>query len=150
MCLDIDKRYHPKYGKGKSFVADRPLLVYKRLLSNGQGVGGLSPYMKTQWYFGVTKTVPRFGFDGDTQKTAIEAGLHAFFTKNASRAGHTYNGTLFPAVIPVGARFFIGTDGEIAATAMTVYRNEAELLKAHGVTKMGDPVPREYYKTLNK
>jgi hypothetical protein len=143
MCLDIDVRYHPKYGKkGQAFIAQRPILVYKRLTSL-TNTGGTAPYQGTPWEFGVEKRVRNFTYGWSSRRTSVEAGLHAFFTKEATRC----YGNVFPAVIPVGARFFIGKDGEIVSTALTVYRTEQEILTAFGVDKLGPAIRRH---TLTK
>lgn len=143
MCLHIDVRYHPNYGKkGQAFVAQQPILVYKRL-NNPTGLGGTSPYYGTLWEFGVEQRVSNFTYGWSSRQQRVEAGLHAFFTKNADRC----YGDVFPAVIPVGARFFIGKDGEIVSTALTVYRTEKDMLAAFGVTKVGPAISRH---TLTK
>jgi hypothetical protein len=143
MCLHIDVRYHPKYGKkGQAFVAKQPILVYKRL-NYADNTGGNAPYQGTRWDFGVKKRISNFTYGWSSRRRTVYAGLHAFFTKDANRC----YGEVFPAVIPVGARFFIGTDGEIVSTALTVYRTEKEMLKAFGVDKLG-PVIRRH--TLTK
>lgn len=145
MCLEIDSRYHPNYGKrGQAFIAEQPILVYKRLINPTQ-TGGTSPYRKTPWKFGVEKRVRNFTYPWYSHRKLVEAGLHAFFTKDASRCYD--HDDVFPAVIPVGARFFIGTDGEIVSTALTVYRTEKEMLAAFGVDKLGPAIFRH---TLTK
>ncbi len=142
MCLDIDVRYHPNYGKkGQAFVAQQPILVYKRL-DNPDKTGGFAPYQRTRWNFGVTMRVKAFSYWG-SQRNSIEAGLHSFHTKNANRC----YGSVFPAVIPVGARFFLGTNGEVVSTALTVYRTQKEMLAAFGADKIGPAIRRH---TLTK
>ncbi len=143
MCLDIDVRYHPKYGKkGQAFVAQQPILVYKRLEKCDKD-GGRAPYRGTRWNFGVPMTVPHFTYSGGMLHR-VEAGLHSFFTKEARRC---YGGRVFPAVIPVGARFFIGNEGEVVSTSLTVYRNQTEMLAAFGAKKIGPAIRRH---TLTK
>lgn len=143
MCLDIDVRYHPNYGKkGQAFVAQQPILVYKRL-NNPTKTGGKAPYQGTPWEFGVEKRVRNFTYGWSSRRTSVEAGLHAFFNKDANRC----YGDVFPAVIPVGARFFIGTDGEIVSTALTVYRTQKDMLAAFGADKIGPAIRRH---TLTK
>jgi hypothetical protein len=142
MCLDIDPSYHPNYGKNKSaFIAEQPILVYKRLI-NCDNTHGYSPYQQVRWDFGVEMRVPRFTYVDDSCMEVAQ-GLHAFFTKNAERSRYH---TLYPAVIPVGARFYIGTNGEIVATAMTVYKTTEDMLKAFGANKIGAPIPRHTLK----
>lgn len=142
MCLDIDVRYHPNYGKkGSAFIAQQPILVYKRL-NNPTKTGGVAPYKGTRWDFGVEQRVPRFGY-WTAQRRTIDVGLHAFFTKDASRC----YGDVFPAVIPVGAHFFLGTDGEVVSTALTVYRTEKDMLAAFGAKAVGPAIRRH---TLTK
>lgn len=142
MCLDIDVRYHPNYGKkGSAFIAQQPILVYKRL-NNPTKTGGVAPYKGTRWDFGVEQRVPRFGY-WTAQRRTIDVGLHAFFTKDAIRC----YGDVFPAVIPVGAHFFLGTDGEVVSTALTVYRTEKDMLAAFGAKAVGPAIRRH---TLTK
>ena len=142
MCLDIDVRYHPNYGKkGSAFIAQQPILVYKRL-NNPTKTGGVAPYKGTRWDFGVEQRVPRFGY-WTAQRRTIDVGLHAFFTKDASLC----YGDVFPAVIPVGASFFLGTDGEVVTTALTVYRTEKDMLAAFGAKAVGPAIRRH---TLTK
>ena len=142
MCLDINVSYHPNYGKKcQAFVAQQPILVYKRL-NNPTKTGGMAPYQGTRWDFGVEKRVRNFTYWG-SQRQSVKEGLHSFFTKNAGRC----YGDVFPAVIPVGARFFIGTNGEIVSTALTVYRTEKEMLAAYGADKLGPAIKRH---TLTK
>ncbi len=144
MCLVIDSKYHPRGGHTPAFVADRPIVVYKRLI-NVDSNSGVSPYQHVRWHFGKVMTVPNFSYDCWSDRWDVEQGLHAFFKKDAPRARNPQY-TLYPAVIPVGARFYLGQDGEIVSTALTVYLNEAELLAAHGAAAMGEPVPRSSLK----
>ncbi|BBA65221.1 predicted ORF [Xanthomonas phage XacN1] len=142
MCLDIDVRYHPNYGKkGSAFIAQQPILVYKRL-NCADKTGGKAPYQGTRWDFGVEQRVPRFGYWGQNRRE-IDVGLHAFFTKDANRC----YGDVFPAVIPAGARFFLGTNGEVVSTALTVYRTQKEMLAAFGAKAVGPAIKRH---TLTK
>lgn len=150
MCLNIDPDFHPSYSKGKAAVADRPILVYKHLISR-DGHSGVSPYQYARWVFGEEKTVRKFEYSDsnsyyrNSTKTRVGCGLHAFFTKDANRAPLD-RANLYPAVIPVGARFWIGRYGEIVATAMTVYKDEKSLLAAYGATAVGEGIPRSNYK----
>jgi hypothetical protein len=144
MCLNIDVNHHPKYGsRGQAFVAKQPILVYKRL-SSADDKGGHAPYMGTRWLFGVEKRVPYFTYDGFTSspRRYVEAGLHAFWHKDARRL-RNFRNQAFPAVIPVGAKFFIGEGNEIVSTALTVYRTEEDMLRAFNAKKVGTPIPRD-------
>lgn len=150
MCLIMDADYHPNFHKGKALVADRPIVVYKRL-DCVTANGGVSPYQAHKWMFGVMQRVNNFTYRNPIHryaidnKNAVSKGLHAFFDKKGLRAkGHS----LYPAVIPVGARFWLGWDGEIVSNAMTVYKNMPALLAAHGATKLGAPVSRSKYKKV--
>lgn len=142
MCLNIDVCYHPNYGKkGQAFIAKQPILVYKRL-SSSDNKGGRAPYMGTKWVFGVEKRVPYFTYDvWGGIRLGVEAGLHAFWRKDAERL-RSHKSDAFPAVIPVGAKFFIGERGEIVSTALTVYRTEEDMLRAFNAKKVGTPIPR--------
>ena len=139
MCLHIDSEYHPKYGFGHPFVADRPLVVWKRLM-DVTSTDGYSPYQGTRWVFGKERSA-RFTFAD--RRRLVEAGLHAFFSENAPRV---FNNKLYPCVIPIGAQFFIGEGGEVVANRMIVYFTEAKMLSAFRVKKMGNPVKRSYYR----
>lgn len=142
MCLDIDVSYHPNAGKkGSAFIAQQPIFVHKRLMFADM-TSGFAPYQGTRWDFGVEKRVRNFTYRG-SERQCVEEGLHSFFTKTADRC----YGDVFPAVIPVGARFFIGTNGEIVSTALTVYRTKKEMLAAYGADKLGPAIKRH---TLTK
>jgi hypothetical protein len=134
MCLSIDVKYH---SKKKPHVAKQPILVWKwlKVLNNNYG---RSPYMYTLWRFG-TEYTAKFSYDNYDN---VEAGLHAFFTKDAHRIRWNDYAILYPAVIPVGAKYWIGTDGEIVSTALTVYRTEQDCLKAFNATEFAKPIPR--------
>lgn len=137
MCLSIDFKYH---SKGKPHVATQPILVWKWL--NGfSKFNARSPYMSYLWFFNHRYNAT-FRYD---ECDRVEDGLHAFFTKKANRAKgihNTLHAKLYPAVIPVGANYWIGTDGEIVSTALTVYRTEQDCLKAFNATEFAKPIPR--------
>lgn len=141
MCLEIDIDYHYDGKRSGPLVAKAPILVYKRL-KNVDSTGGTAPYMGTRWVFGVKMTAK---LDKDKLNNyTIEEGLHAFFNKTGYRV-RGYESALYPAVIPAGAKFYLGEDGEIACTELTVYRNDAECLAAFGAKSYGAPVDRDSY-----
>lgn len=158
MCLYIDKEVHQKgssHAPPLAIVAHRPLVVWKWLV--GKNVGqrhkaptpdassARSPYLNHVWKFGVEEQ-SKAVLCGHRRDYRVHIGLHAYTAINqeqaARYAGFRPLGQLFPAVIPVGAKFFCGTPHEIATDRLTVYRDMKELLKAHGVDSLGYPVNR--------
>lgn len=144
MCLNVDSNYHPNGTvRGQAFIATQPILVYKRLTSPNH-TSARAPYRGTRWVFGVTQKVRNFTYC-PVDQYCVNAGLHAFFHQTAKRI--SYGGGVFPAVIPAGARFFIGLNGEIVSTELTVYRNQTHLFKSLGIKEFGAPIHRN---TLTK
>lgn len=152
MCLTIDTLIHETdiYVKDKnrqtlckpqSFIADRPLLVWKRLRYNGKTYN--APYRGTVYKMGVQYSA-RLGVS-DTGFFVYE-GLHAFVLE--STANRSIKCALFrsnkicPAVIPKGASVYFGEDGDVVSTRLTVYANMQLLLRAYGVKTLAPAVAR--------
>lgn len=136
MCLHIDEQFHPNR---KAFIADRPLLVYKVL----HKTMNTSPCRYKRYEFGVSNKVPHFSYDYDGD---VEQGLHAYTSLHAAQCSYwkTYsNRTIVrPAIIPAGARVWLGYSDEICATELIVYRNGKELRDAYGVSKYALPMTK--------
>lgn len=152
MCLDINKNFHPN---GESKIAMQPIIVWKSL-EHGNRLCGLSPFRGAYWYFGKEKTAT---LDVNSRATQVERGLHAHILDRTGRWNeelkkkYTVNGclwsiygNLYPAVIPAGAEFFIGTKGDIVATEMTVYKDMESLLQAFNATEAGEGITSETVK----
>ncbi|QDJ96250.1 hypothetical protein Xoosp13_63 [Xanthomonas phage Xoo-sp13] len=142
MCLIINDKYHtdrtPK-------VATQPILVWK-VLESATEKQAVSPYQGATWRFGVQKKV-NFSFTQTGDITSVGAGLHAFISKDCRSISrmvinwyHVY-ATVYPAVIPVGAEYFIGSNDEIVSTQLTVYKTVAECLAAFGATEFAPGIP---------
>ena len=140
MCLYVADKIHPNRRSGIPLVAKQPILVWKRL-DNCNDTHGYSPYRGTRWDYGKEKTVHRFTYAGGGRQTGygvVEAGLHAYTSVTAIRIPS--GGNIYPAVIPVGARFWLGYHDEIVSDKMTVYRTVPDLFTALGITKFAKPI----------
>lgn len=142
MCLYVDYTFHSNLSSGIPLVAKQPILVWKRLNPCNRN-HGYSPYMGTRWDYGKEKTVHRFTYGGGARRRdyrVVEGGLHAFTSRNAKRASYGGDDIIYPAVIPVGARFWLGYHDEIVSDKMTVYRTEKDLFTALGITGYANPI----------
>ena len=141
MCLYVDADRHGRKG-GKANKALRrprtvtsPILVYKVLKSSGDPNSAISPYRNFRWTFGVEHTA-KFSHEVDNyyDEHTIDAGLHAF--RNIQKANDLiscgYGRRVYYAVIPVGAKVYMGSDDDIVSTKMTVYASMDDLKAVHG------------------
>lgn len=158
MCLSIDTTLHPLFRTDgvsrKPRTCTRPILVWKRLeplrgydakryatTKNGACIG-LSPYRQTPYYNGRVMTA-QFSFR-DSYYSAnhdnVEAGLHAMTCKPLiERTGERS----VPAIIPVGAKFYISDDGEIVSNQLIAYKDKPAMNSVHrheGVITVSDAV----------
>ncbi len=132
MCLHIDSLYH---GKGNSnvkgyHIAAFPILVWKVL--ERRGTAFKSPFMCKMYHF-KKEYSSEFSFNASRNK--VEAGLHAYYSFEYAQKGVMswgYDAYIFPSIIPIGAKFFIGSNGEIASSKLIVYRDGVELEAVHG------------------
>lgn len=147
MCLKFDRNFHPIETKLQAFMAYSPILVYKRLVKSQKPNVAYSPYYNAAWTFGVQKK-SKFTFirnDNNALLNGVNWGLHAFITTDTEIAPRAYvspGQKIYPAIIPVGARFYLGIDGEIVSDIMTVYKNKRQLLAAFGVKEYGSGITR--------
>ena len=133
MCLYVDERYHTTL---EPKTAKFPILVYKALEYSDYYMGYISPYMEIEYEFGELNT-SHLIFDDEND--SVEDGLHACTTKESAE-NHCYRlsyGEIFPAIIPVGAKFFIGEKNEIVSTGLIVYKNLRALTRVHGKIRKG-------------
>ena len=133
MCLYVDERYHTTL---EPKTAMFPILVYKALEYSDYYMGYISPYMEIEYEFGELNT-SHLIFDDEND--SVEDGLHACTTKESAE-NHCYRfsyGDIFPAIIPVGAMFFIGENNEIVSTELIVYKNLRALTRVHGKIRKG-------------
>ncbi len=145
MCLHIDKRrmnIHAKATQRHAMVAVRPLVVKKRLVTASKAAGE-TPYQRTLMTFGnrydITDRKTFDIYNGVYNHIAsIEGGgFHALMfdatSKNCTWLPYScYEQELYPAIIPAGTKFFIGTDRDIVARSIIVYHNMRDLEAAHG------------------
>ncbi len=155
MCLFIDKNSHKvKNGWYTAHTLKRPIIVVKglcRTYDNGEALW-VAPYMGTKYEFAKLIVADRFKENHyGSHSASIENGLHAL-RNEAHFLGHfgkpsDWHDTMqnrpdnktfregddypFPAVIPAGAKIWVGTDGDIATDKMTVYRDMVQLIAYH-------------------
>lgn len=133
MCLYVDERYHTTL---EPKTAKFPILVYKSLEYSDYHMGYISPYMGIEYEFGVKYSS---NLIVDDENDSVEDGLHACTTRESAE-NHCYRsnyGDIFPAIIPVGAMFFIGEKNEIVSTELIVYKNLRALTRVHGKIRKG-------------
>ena len=147
MCLHINFDYHS--GR-KPKVADRPLVVKKRLSKNESKF--YTPYQRTVVEFGRTYN-NSFQFENDmidvinSGQTIMSYGHHSF------RYNTTINDFAFDrptlinismvwvyGVIPAGTRFYVGIDNDIVSESIVYYKTLDDLKEAYGCKKLGEPV----------
>lgn len=123
MCLTIKT-----YKTNKAFrrakpplpeVATHDMLVFKRLTIRNK-----SPYQHQTYVFG-KKYYSQLGIDSDSSwcRIIVNKGLHAYLTKELAKEFKTGYEAIRPAIIPKGAKYFIGEHRDIVATQLIVYRD---------------------------
>lgn len=139
MCLYVDPDRHARKG-GKTRRAYRrartvtsPILVYKVLKRVGGSDYAISPFRNFRWLFGKEHTA-KFSHDYYYDEHNIDQGLHAF--RNIEKANVLkycgYGRRVYYAVIPVGAKVYMGSNDDIVSTKMTVYASLGDLQAVHG------------------
>lgn len=138
MCFFLSPDSDPR-------VADRPILVWKWLVSAGAVLA--SPWQAHPYTFGETKkaTMGRVRHhylssheQGCVKSETIEEGLHGYYEENIAiyktRKFESSGGInkVYPAVIPAGTKYRIGMKGEFVAEALVVYKDMEDLEAVHG------------------
>ena len=81
----------------------------------------------------------RYGVLDDWRETSVEAGFHAYHEyEHAAYECRFVVERIYPAIIPKGARFFVGLHGDIVSNRMTVYLTEKAALQGR---KLGPAQP---------
>lgn len=151
----IRTRYGTYNNRLEVLTLTRPIIVFKGLRPYKSWRGNMcrvttltSPYKGTQYSFGQTKTANGMA-KCIPECDSIFVGLHALRTKKNfrtyfntfglntidDRSNFTYqNGVIyaFPAVIPAGAKVWIGDNGDIVATELTVYEDLKSIREVYG------------------
>ncbi len=131
MCLIIDFKFAKRQGIAYApHIATRPILVWKMLEpSFAWHNEWVSPYRLMPYAFGKEHEselkIPSCPY-------SIREGLHAFWHKETALDRVYSDREIFPAIIPIGAEFFIGTNGEIVSNKLTVYKTIRQLENIHG------------------
>jgi hypothetical protein len=148
MCLHIDVRNHvagptdKSADVNKSFkVAPRPILVHK-VLVHTTAKTGRSPYFQFRYNFGkLYKSAIGKALQGSYSKGwNIGKGLHSFYKKTAPRANNFSQNNIYPAIIPAGAKFFMGSGDEIVSDQLIVYKTMQDLEAVHGKVDYRNPI----------
>jgi hypothetical protein len=99
--------------------------VYKRLVDlKGLKHEYYSPYQGTAWEIGVTRKEPGFGtlffkfYTKVQPRDEIYEGIHAYSTKAAAKREMRPDEIIGKFIIPKGAQYVLGEDGEIVALEM--------------------------------
>lgn len=134
MCLTIARSAHPKL---LPRIATRPLIVRKDVFVVSKG-RYRSPYYSS------TKSGAGFWKDGVMSKvtTLTKGGRNKYVHKglhSALPSRHRVGSKRLWAVIPAGAKFFLGMQDDLVSDKLIVFLNEAEMKKYLGIT--GDLPP---------
>lgn len=109
-------------------------MVWKGLRRNHHGY--YSPYQCARYEMGVMKksslVIEIDPYDG---AETVDLGLHSCLTKDDV---DMHSSATFPAIIPTGSKFIVGSDNEVASDALIVYKTMKDLEAVHG--KVGKPV----------
>lgn len=154
MCLSVSKLHAVDANddfRPVPLKADEPMLVWKALREDRCGYKTLR-----RWW-----TSPFFGFPYTFKETyssifrilspkqtgdkhwIIEDGLHAYMQDSAVAAHDLFKQyfdatdqhSVFPAVIPAGAKFFIGRRHDVASNLLVVYENMEDVISKYGNVK---------------
>ena len=149
MCLTISNTVHEPVKNEAGFyryhatTADKPIAVTKFLEKTFSG-GWMTPYQYHRVTFrnGATTIKPTKGrpfehtrtawrsYRGDWCPVDVEHGIHAYYHEDAVQreikhyAAETWDIHPFKAVIPKGAKYFIGLDGDIVSDSVKVFEND--------------------------
>lgn len=130
MCLTVKKQHKtPEQAlNAKPIRASKNIVVYKRLwLNTGLSQILESPYRRMKYLPNKLYQIGSFGIDSDTTislnnrfryKTAIYQGLHAYRTHKTAMYTAEYMNIIVKAIIPKGALYHVGSEGDIASTKL--------------------------------
>jgi hypothetical protein len=92
------------------------------------------------WYFGKTektkmRLTPLYLNLGGSPDLVVNEGLHSFMEESDADASLYGVEQYYPAIIPKGTRFFIGTDGDIVSEALVVYETLEDALQGRDISE---------------
>ena len=118
MCLQIESKYHRTR---EPLIAGYNILAYKKFYSDGNNLR--SPYYNHLYRYNKLYSA-RIGYVIHNRDNLIGAGLHASLSRHAARQ---HGGKLVhQVIIPMGARFFIGTNRDIVANKMLILEHDLD------------------------
>lgn len=122
MCLYVSYHRHPDY---KPRIAGYDMLVWKQgfILPDG-----FMPRFRRLTRYTLGK---RASASMRRDYITVGAGLHAYIKRKSDLAELV----CLPAIIPKGARFYFGNNGDIVANQLTVYRNLRDALQGRTLGK---------------
>lgn len=141
MCLYINGSRHNRlysysFGecKYKSLIADRPLLVKKRVKRDDSGIYK-SPYQQTKIKF-------RVALSTELEKSwnSVDAGFHCYLYsaehKNWSQRPTLCGSSIVTifGVIPKGAEYYIGADKEVVTDQIMYFKSLNDVAVYYGIT----------------
>lgn len=146
MCLVIDKEMHRFDGDINAITTTRLLLVWKALRVENDGLVAwilrqpkeyFAPMRGKRWHLNKHCIEPKLGVD--FERITVERGLHAFICGSELTVRELRNWLprkgancqVFPAVIPLGSKIYVGTSGsgfrDIVSTDMYVFEDMEKL-----------------------
>ena len=149
MCLLVNTSVHTPiecdspFPYHQALTATESILVTK-MLEYGEFSGWFTPYKYTLVNFRSGKTTMKphncspfqekvrvfYNAHGD-DTTDIAYGIHAFFSKSVVEKEMVYYGRQqwnihpFKAIIPKGAKYYVGAEGDIVSDKLIVFENDA-------------------------
>lgn len=141
MCLYIaafrHKRDPNRIGSYLPLVADRPLLVKKRVRRGSVPGTYFAPYRGDRIEFGVPLETKL-----DRHYSVVENGFHCYLY-NATRSDWEVRNTLdnydvstIFCVIPEGAEYYIGTDREVVTNKIMYFEHHKDVADYYGISLM--------------
>ena len=141
MCLYINGSRHQRdcfypanKCKYKPLIADRPLLVKKRVRLNDNGEYK-SPYQHTKIKFRVALST-----ELDTSASSVDAGFHCYLY-SAGSSDWSERPTLcgrsivtIYGVIPLGAEYYIGDNKEVVTDQIMYFECQKAVADYYGIT----------------
>lgn len=154
MCLTIDQNRHNKRdfkatikGRAKEFVADRPLVIKKRVRYKHITAGRKqyrSPYFDTTIRMQKPYECIMSVYDNGHRAT-VERGFHGYLM-SATAIDWQMRPTLtridictIYGVIPTGAKYFIGRGGEVVSSAVMYFESLQDIKDYYDVERLADP-----------
>ena len=125
MCLYVHRAYHRSFHPVPA-IAREDKHVYKVLLTNGSKY--ITPYRQTQVIF--TDDIGILSATLINILITVTCGIHAFRNyERAMRSGAflpdpRYKLIICNAVIPKGTKYFIGTNDDIVAEKLIIFKTE--------------------------